>query len=198
MKLISFSGAQSTGKTTLLNKLQDLNYDQSYVTFVPEVTRVVGREYNLPINEDGGGLTQLLIIAHHVENVYRKEPTHIETKVLDRCILDGLVYTNFLSNHHNFDSILSNVKDAAGAVFLKTICQYDVIFHTSPTGICIENDGVRSINEQFRNNIIELFDQYILSAKTIGANIVTLEGTVEERLEQIKQAVDRLDIKLKV
>ena len=57
--IVSFTGAQSTGKTTLLNKVRDLNPN---LNFVDEVTRRIKREYNLPINEGGGDVTQSMII----------------------------------------------------------------------------------------------------------------------------------------
>jgi len=66
--IVSFTGAQSTGKTTLLNILKEKNED---IKFVDEVTRRIKRDYNLPINEDGGNLTQFMIMSDHIANVYR-------------------------------------------------------------------------------------------------------------------------------
>ena len=48
--IFSFTGAQCTGKTTLLKHLYKENGDYPFV-FIPEVTRLVKREYNMPINE---------------------------------------------------------------------------------------------------------------------------------------------------
>ena len=59
--ICSFTGAQSTGKTTLLKALYEKNGSYPF-EFVPEVTRLVSREYNMPINESGGDLTQMLIM----------------------------------------------------------------------------------------------------------------------------------------
>ena len=63
--LISFSGAQSTGKTTLLNHLKERN---THVNFVPEVTRLIKREYGVDINEAGSEMTQALIVTEHFKN----------------------------------------------------------------------------------------------------------------------------------
>ena len=98
--LIGFTGAQCTGKTTLLNllkedlcgnkfkKASDGVYRDEW-NFVPEVTRKVMRE-GLSINEDGDNLTQLFILKEHLQN-------HVvassEKWILDRCILDGYVFT---------------------------------------------------------------------------------------------------------
>ena len=68
--IFSFTGAQSTGKTTLLNRLHEKNGEYPF-EFVPEVTRLIKRVYNVPINEDGGDLTQLLIMTEHVRNIYK-------------------------------------------------------------------------------------------------------------------------------
>lgn len=191
MKLISFSGAQSTGKTTLLNHLRDKNYDESRIKFVPEVTRLIHREYDLPINEQAGGLTQVLVNAHHVENVYRREPNHIEVKILDRCILDGLVYTDFLASTHSTE-LLDWMYRVSRELCFDLMCKYDIIFHTSHEDVELQNDGERSVNVQFRDTIISMFDTYIDIARShYNANIVTLKGTVEERLKQIDDTLKK-------
>jgi nicotinamide riboside kinase len=190
MRLISFSGAQSTGKTTLLNKLRDANYDNSSVTFVPEVTRVIHRDYDLPINEGAGSLTQLLVNAHHVENIYKKEPNHIEVKILDRCILDGFIYTRFLQNKDQNDLLLNYVDGVSRELCGDLIHKYDIIFHTSHRDVELIDDGQRSVNVEFRDTIINMFDIYVdFCRDKYKANIITLSGTVEERLQQIDAAL---------
>ena len=188
MKLVSFSGAQSTGKTTLLKHLHDRNYDQSHIKFIPEVTRLINREYDLPINESAGGLTQLLVNAHHVENIFKIEPNHVTLKVLDRCILDGFVYTCFLTTRHAND-LLDDVYRVSRDLCWDLINRYDIIFHTSHKDVELQDDGERSINKDFRDNIIKMFDTFIDFGKEKYNlnNIVTLEGTVEERLKQIDE-----------
>ncbi len=92
--IFSFTGAQCTGKTTLLNHLYKENGDYPFV-FVPEVTRLVKREYNMPINESGGDLTQLLIMTEHIRNIFRDRADQLVRGIhliFDRCALDGIVY----------------------------------------------------------------------------------------------------------
>ena len=83
--LISFSGVQSSGKSTLLKACQE-HYGDRF-EFVEEVTRLVKREFSVPINEQGTGLTQCLIVNKHIENVLRFRET--KGAIFDRCILDG-------------------------------------------------------------------------------------------------------------
>ena len=66
--IVSFTGAQSTGKSTLLKRCRDDEKFKSY-EFEPEVTRWVKKTYDLSINEDGDEFTQLInnniIISKH-------------------------------------------------------------------------------------------------------------------------------------
>jgi len=83
--IYSFTGAQSTGKTTLLNKCKD-QYKGTW-NFVDEVTRKVLRK-GYKINLNGDNITQLFILNEHLHN-----HTRSDNCILDRCILDGYVYT---------------------------------------------------------------------------------------------------------
>ena len=185
--LISFSGAQSTGKSTLLKILKDNNSD---IFIVDEVTRKIKRKFNMPINEDGGDLTQYMIMNDHIENVYRK--TYAEHTILDRCAVDGIVYTDWLARQNKVSKV---IYDAALRVYTHLIDKYDVIFYTNPHDVPLVDDGERSADINFRNDIIELFEGYLNGFD----NIVTLSGTVEERLKIVKETLDErgLDIKIK-
>ena len=182
--IISFTGAQSTGKTTLLNKIRDLNPD---LNFVEEVTRRIKREYDLPINEKGGDITQSMIMADHIANVYRKYDGDV---ILDRCAMDGVVYTHWL-----YDKLLvsEDVFNWSQVIYNQLINKYDVIFYTAPDDVPLVDDGERSIDIPFRENILSLFSLY-----TSSKNIVVVQGTVEERLKHIKKVLEDkgLDIKI--
>ncbi len=183
--LISFSGAQSTGKTTLLKHLQERNKD---ISFVPEVTRLVKKKYNLPINEAGSDITQLMIMGEHMINAFSLH----ENAILDRCSLDGLVYTHWLC-----DSRAVNLQtySYAQTVFNHTVKKYDVIFYTSPNDVPIIDDGERSIDTKFREDIIKLFEKYI---PFVGDKLVVVSGTVEERLKQITEVLHKKGLEIHI
>lgn len=185
--LISFSGAQSTGKTTLLNYLAERNPD---IKFVPEVTRLVKRLYNLPINEVGNIMTQMMIMAEHVKNAYSVEYKNSNV-ILDRCSIDGLIYTKWLCNN----GLDISAYNYAKTVYENTIEKYDVIFYTSPKDVVLEDDGERSNNVKFREEIIDLFNKHFKYSRD---NIVILKGTVKERLRTIRQTLSEkgLDINI--
>ena len=184
--LISFSGAQSTGKTTLLNHLMELN--EGTIEFIPEVTRLVKREYDLPINEDGNDITQFMIVAEHVKNVYKKRKG---AAILDRCMLDGIVYTHWLTDN---GKVSLSGYDLASKFFNELRDKYDVIFYTNPDDVKLEDDGERSADVGFRNDIIELFEKYMSKLN----NVVRLSGTVEERLKTIKQTLAKHNLEVNI
>jgi len=190
--LVSFSGAQSTGKTTLLKRLRKCNWD---INFVPEVTRLIKREYGVDINEAGDEMTQSLIITEHFKNI-NNHNNQSRSSILDRCILDGLIYTDWLEANRGLGSWCSRY---AYHVFEKYITSYDVIFYTNSSDVKIKDDGERSIDVKFRNNIIAGFSDWITNNPKLRKSVVVLSGTVEERLETIKKTLSEkgLDINIK-
>ena len=190
--IISFTGAQSTGKTTLLNLIRDKNYEFNYVD---EVTRRIKREYNLPINEGGGDITQSMIMADHIANVYKKGDHDVT--VLDRCAVDGVVYTQWLYNNGQVEKA---TLDHAKLMFEMLIEEYDAIFITSPIDVELVDDGERSTNIEFREDIQSLFDMYIghLMVDNKDKNVFVVAGTVEERMNYIQKVLAKkgLDIKI--
>ena len=190
--IISFTGAQSTGKTTLLNLIKDCN---PYLDSIDEVTRRIKRDYNLPINEDGGDITQTMIMSDHIANIYRKYDSDV---VLDRCALDGVVYTQWL---HNKGKVSIEVLRWAKKIYNTLISKYDAIFVTSPDDVPLVDDGERSVDIEFREEIIDIFDMYIGEMKIYSEdkNVFVVEGTVKERMKYIKNVLEvkGLDIKIR-
>ena len=172
---IAFTGAQSTGKTTLLKELKrdpdlSLKYD-----FRDEITRRMQKK-GLSINEGGNDITQLLIMNSHIKN------SLIDNVIMDRCALDGLVYTDWMSRK---GKVQQWVLQYADNVFKMLIDRYDHIFYLVPE-FDIEDDGVRSTDIDFRNEIVQLFEKYI---KAIDIPVIKLTGTVEQRLNKIKETI---------
>lgn len=193
--IFSFTGAQSTGKTTLLNHLLKCNGDHPF-EFIPEVTRLVMRDYEMPINEDGDDLTQLLIMTEHVRNVYRNKADHLIRgvhQIFDRCALDGIVYSLWL--RHN-DNISRRCYEACDLIYEELKDKYDIIFYTSPDDVKLVADGERSVNVKFRNDIINTFNIFL--KRGYNGKVVVLKGSVEERLKTIKSTLAKHNIDIKI
>ena len=197
--IFSFTGAQSTGKTTLLEHLKCKNLGNHSFEFIPEVTRLVRREYEVPINEGGDDMTQMLIMTEHIRNIYKGRTDSLVrgvNKILDRCALDGIVYTHYLLDK---GKISRTTYDACELIYKKLRNEYDIIFYTSPDDVELVDDGERSIDKHFREDIIGLFDMYLqYGIIEKGPRVVYLEGTVEERLETIKSTLDKLNVDIKI
>lgn len=179
--LIGFTGAQCTGKTTLLNMCKDSFDDYK---FVNEVTRKVGRMGHV-INEQGDDMTQLFILKEHLVNHVIPDD---ENWILDRCILDGYVYTRWLFNQGRVNAwVLTYATNLLSLLANKL----DYIFYTCPDDIPIEDDGGRSVDEQFRNDILKIYEKllnspaYVPGADNWKHKVVKLSGTPEQRMNRI-------------
>jgi|LakMenEpi03Aug12_release.lakeMendotaPanAssembly.Ray.scaffolds.fasta_scaffold417190_2 predicted ATPase len=181
-KLFTFTGAQSTGKTTLLNKVKEL-YPNRF-EYVTEVTRRIQR-LGVSINDNAKNydLTQSLIIGDHLINymkVHEQREENVTDILLDRCIVDGYIYTKYF---YEQDKVSRTVMDFAEYWFKELTPKYDVIFYTNPSDVKLVDDGVRSTSSGFRERIIELYNTEFIDKYD---NICTLNGSVEERIEVMK------------
>ena len=173
---IAFTGAHSTGKTTLLNELKnDKQFNLEY-EFIDEITRRMTKK-GLKINEVGDDMTQLLIMNSHISNILN------EKCIMDRCPLDGVVYTRCM---YEKGQISDWVMDFAENVFTRIIENYDYIFYLSPE-FDMEDDGVRSIEEGFQKRIVKLFEDYILECEV---PVIHLTGSVQNRIKQLKETIN--------
>lgn len=168
---IGITGAQSVGKTTLLNALRSEKLFKDYV-ICDEVTRRV-KSYGLPINEEGTDVTQRLIMNEHIVNVFMHD-----NMLTDRTALDGLVYSTYL--YKNNQIAISTLKYAK-EVFHKVWYSYDHVFYIEPE-FEIVDDGVRSVNTQFRDEIADLFETTIEKEKL---SMRRVKGSVRDRVNTI-------------
>lgn len=168
---IGITGAQSVGKTTLLNALRSEKFFKDYA-ICDEVTRRV-RSYGIPINEEGTGVTQRLIMNEHIVNIFMHDKM-----LTDRTAIDGLVYTLYLHKKGKVDNKTLQYVDT---VFKKLINQYSYIFYIEPE-FDIVDDGERSISKEFRDEIVELFDSVIVKNKI---NVTRIKGSVRNRVDMV-------------
>jgi len=176
---IAISGAQSTGKTTLIDLLFAEEMFHYTFALAQSPTRIV-EEQGYKINEIGGDKTQLLICSKHIEN-YIENSREEDNVIFDRCALDGFVYTSYLYCHNKVEK--STLK-LAESVFHSLINKYDIIFYIPPE-IPLANDGVRSVNTAFRDEVVQIFDEYI---KFYRLPVIEVSGNAAVRVEKIKQA----------
>ena len=181
--LVSFTGAQSTGKSTLLKHMFHSD-DFRKCSFIKEVTRKVARQ-GLQINDAGDNMTQLFILSEHLTNHHLTGCV-----VLDRCIVDGYIYTKWLHEQGKVDGwVLKYAWDLHNELIKKL----DILFYTEPDNIKLEDDGERSTNVKFRDDIIQMYETYLSWNPLVKNKLVRLTGSVDERVKQIKQTFKNYD-----
>ena len=166
IKRVALVGASSTGKTTVYELLK--NKLPKY-EFINESTRTVA-SYGFPINELGTSETQLAISSFHLEALLN--PGNM---ILDRCYMDLLVYSKFM------DKISVETYNYIEATWnrLKNEYTHYVYF---PIEFESVDDGVRSVNEDWRKKIDEEF-QLLLDG--VRKPYLTVTGSPLQRVEQI-------------
>lgn len=185
--IISFTGAQCTGKTTLLNlckQQRDSSEMFEGFKFVDEVTRKVKREGH-EINLDGNDITQLFILNEHLKN-----HTQNSNAVLDRCILDGYVYTSCLSRR---EIVSEWVTKYACELMLLLTEKLDVIFYTQPEDVPLKGDGVRSVDLDFRQDIINRYEDLFAQDYYWMDKVVRLYGSIDDRMNTINETILKIN-----
>ena len=174
-------GLHSQGKSTLVNALKKEGFlDDEKFSFRLNLTRGL-RDLNIPINEEGTGITQYLVMARHLE--YALTPGNW---VLDRGALDGIAYTTYF---HSKGQISTEVYKAALEVYDVCLKKYDKILYVVPE-LPVVADGTRSDKLEFFNGVKEQFDFYI-KHYTIQDKIKYVLGTVEERVKTVVSEIQK-------
>lgn len=181
--LIGFTGAQCTGKTTLLKECKHRELFSNF-NFVDEVTRKVMRQGH-KINLDGNDLTQLKILNEHIDN-----HTTAGDWVLDRCILDGYVYTSCLSRN----GLVSDwVTRYACDLMTMLVDRLDIIFYTQPEDVPLVGDGTRSIDMNFRQDIINRYEDLFAQDYYWVDKVVRLHGDVDDRMTKLEEQILKIN-----
>lgn len=177
--IIGFTGAHSTGKTTLLMAMKE---DKRFADY--EFATEIARSLNLPINDDAEDYnnTQRALIDAHVKMLENAEKKKIIT---DRTMLDVCVYTTylFLQRKVTISTLLYVLN-----IFSANKHKYDIVFYIRPE-FDIVDDGVRSTKASFRESIAGLFETFFKNDVHFKSKTKILTGTVQERLLTIVRRV---------
>lgn len=173
---IAFSGTQCVGKTTIVNLLK-LNIDAfsklQHHYFTPSITHELV-DMNLPINKGAGDISQILILSNAIRNACN------ENVISDRCILDVYVYTKYNTGK----SVSNDLYNVTYDIYKRLVNSYDVIFYLPPEIDIIDN-GIRSVDAEFREELHALFIQECNKL----TNIVHLPGNIDEKFDRIKEVL---------
>jgi len=174
-KFISFTGPSCSGKTTIIGQCDWSKYTDNYRLVESHTRSLKSKGYQ--INDKADNTTQVAIIdTHHINYLDYQCDTNKRTYITDRCILDGLIYTQWLYSKSLVDK---NIYSYAKAVYDEIINKIDVIFYCNP--VEFKNDQDRKISRSDHEFICTMFEEEIIKL----TNVIKLTGTVEERLKII-------------
>jgi len=171
MAKIGFCGTVSCGKTTLVNSLSQLPIFKDY-KIATERSKYL-RDLGIPLNTDSTLKGQNIFLAERCSELIS------ENLITDRTIIDVIAFTN------TAQSIDLDDKIAFEEYASRFISEYDWIFYISPVGVEIEDNGVRTIDANYRN-IIDIQIKYLISSNLNKIkNIGIISGSNEDRIKQI-------------
>ena len=169
---IGFCGTMSVGKTTLVKALKELPEFKDY-TFRTERSKYL-MEMGIPLNTDSTLKGQLVFAAERASELMQ------ENIITDRTVVDVMAFCELS------ESMDSAHKHYLNSTLYYLIQEYDYLFYVSPEGVEVEDNGVRETDMKYRTAI----DKKIKSiTDSFRKNTVTISGTTEERIKQVKQTI---------
>jgi nicotinamide riboside kinase len=172
---IGFCGTMSVGKTTLVNALKELPEFADY-EFRTERSKYL-RDLGIPLNTDSTLKGQFVFLAERSSELY------VDNVVTDRTVIDVMAFTRLA------DSIPYYIGDTLNEVASHLLREYDYIFYVSPKGVELEDNGVRTIDAEYRIEIDQEICKIIEKYKTKIPHFARLSGTTEERIKKLKQVM---------
>jgi nicotinamide riboside kinase len=173
---IGFTGTLSVGKTTLVNELKKLPQFKDY-EFSTERSKYL-RDSGVPLNISSTLIGQNIFLAERSLELLK------ENIITDRTIIDVMAFTNLS------EKIPYYVGDDYEKLASHLIRDYDYIFYISPEGVEIEDNGVRSIDPEYRKEVDEEIKGLLVKYSSKISKLHMLSGSTYDRIEKIKKTLD--------
>lgn len=174
MKL-ALSATHCSGKTTLIQELSKLSEFKDYKLFT-EKTKFLRDELGVKLNNDSELISQYIFLGERAKELFSSKNIFC-----DRSIYDVCSYT-LSSKSIPFVDREQFVKGCA-----PLMQEYDIIFYVNPIGVEIEDNGLRSIDPKYRDDIDftirSLLDEYP------PQKLVELKGPTTDRINTILSTI---------
>jgi hypothetical protein len=172
---IGFTGTMSVGKTTLVKALAELSEFNDY--YIATERSKYLRDLGIPLNTDSTMPGQLIFLAERASEVLR------EKMLTDRTVWDVCAFTQQSQSIPDYQK--QSYVDTAMALKL----EYDLVFYISPEGVDIEDNGVRTTDVDYRNQI----NQEILKLLSLypPKKLVILTGSTSNRVNTVLEAISK-------
>ena len=177
---IGFCGTMSVGKTTLVNALKELPEFKDY-HFRTERSKHL-MNLGIPLNTDSTLKGQLVFASERAAELMQ------ENIITDRTIIDVMAFCELSK------SMSKAEKDHINGVLWHLIREYDIIFDITDISIPIEDNGVRETDKEYRLSIHQKISSILGMYRYMPSKVVTISGTIEERVGQIKESMNMYNI----
>ena len=178
MHRIVFTGAQGTGKTTVLKE-----FESKGLKVITEVVRQLASK-GVKINKDGDEKGQTRIFKEYKDLL---SELSVDGYISDRCMVDVLAYTMYLAEQ-------GKVTDEFVQKQKKQLVKFknenpDIAYCYFPIEFDVVADGIRDTDEDFRKAIDTNIRKILME---VGIQPIIVKGTVEERTAKVQRVHDWL------
>lgn len=177
MHRIAFVGSFSTGKTTLAHEIAN----ESGLPLLPEVAREV-IDLGFKLDQDATPEMETLVFLKQ----YRNELVH-PTFVSDRSLIDVLAYAGWVIENQDWRKETALWDACVDVAQHHLRSQYSHVFYL-PIEFAPVDDGVRSTDPEWQKEVdvrmIDVMRKYDIPHET-------LTGSVDERLDQVRNQLER-------
>ena len=182
IKTISISGTHCTGKTTLIEQMKLDSVFKDYI-FFNSPTRDA-KKSGLQINNQSENYdeTQKFCLSYDIKKIIS---TSIHNQyIFDRSILDTYIYTKYLFDRNK---VSERVMKEVETNWLALKGHYDLFVIPSKDDCSFEKDGVRVLDDDFRDGVHQVLLDLVESDE--GMPILFINGSTENRIQMIKQYI---------
>jgi GTPase SAR1 family protein len=166
---IGLTGTMSVGKTTLARALGQTDMFKNY-PIQTERSKYL-RDLGVALNTDSTLKGQLIFAAERSIELMH------ENIITDRTLYDVCAFTL------SAKSIEWTEKRYFTEILMSLRNEYDAVIYVSPEGVNIENNGVRTIDAEYRNKIDFTIKEMLVSYPP--KKLITVKGSTEERINTI-------------
>ncbi len=166
---IGLTGTMSVGKTTLVKALAELPEFKDY--YIATERSKYLRDLGIPLNTDSTMPGQLIFLAERASEVLR------EKVLTDRTVWDVSAFTMKAQSIPDYQK--QSYIDTAMSLKL----EYDIVFYVDTTGTVVEDNGIRTTDNEYRNQI----NQEILKLLSLypPKKLVVLTGPTSDRVNTV-------------
>jgi hypothetical protein len=177
-------GTQNTGKTTFI---KDLIATYPQFTTPNKTYRNVIRKYGLKINQNATIVHQWIIFCNVLEMVNKR---YSKSVVFDRTPFDAYIYTLYVAGKPDG---LEEMRELA----VQSLEKLDMIFMFPVAGnehIPLKADGLRDIDENYRETINALFLSELAIASTLSDKLPPIHNITGLQHDRIAFAAEKLGL----